>query len=611
MISINVNSAASGAGLNLGKSNDALQKSLSRLSSGRRIVTSSDDAGGLAVSMKMAAAQKRTEATGVNLQNVQSYLQTQDGAFTVADKVVSRMSELTTLARDITKNTGDRENYDKEFGNLKSEMRSLATEKFNGVSLFYDGNVNGKTIDVPTSEDGSQLSSVTQAPINADPMLNMFTNGYKKFSIQGQTFFAERINDEAQIYENGPVWDPATSSSSIKNIYTLPDGTSKTLEIASDPITEPVIPGATSPNITGLTATSGASSFTYNFGLKYELDGTQFSENLPLSYPANTSTSSGVVYDLQKPKYSGGSPSTPVLDSHGYPTYMPLDDEAKPIPNITAGTVGGTAVNIVGTITVPGGIPTYTTPNTYTPGAPVGFREAGNTTSVVYYDIATETYTSSSGTVSQNAYQDAVGVPPFIWREVKAAGAGVDNPIGSMRWFNTSTGAYTTSLPAGGTTPLGSSSPTGFGHGVAITPPQYSATNSTQETQQGMALVQILLSGKINGVGSTNLNNDSTHNTNLLYENSRDYATISQLALKQLADMRAQNGAESSRVNFSQDLIKVNATNLEAANSRIMDVDIAAESSQLARFQILQQAGTAMLAQANTSQQALLKLLQG
>ena len=87
MISINVNQAASSAGLNLGKSNEALQKSLSRLSSGRRIVNSSDDAGGLAVSMKMAAAQKRTEATAINLRNIQSYLDTQDGAFKVADKV--------------------------------------------------------------------------------------------------------------------------------------------------------------------------------------------------------------------------------------------------------------------------------------------------------------------------------------------------------------------------------------------------------------------------------------------------------------------------------------------------------------------------------------------
>ena len=88
MISINVNSAASGSGINLGKSNDALQKSLSRLSGGLRIVASSDDAGGLAVSMKMAAAQKRTEATGVNLNNVVSALDTQDGALSVADKVL-------------------------------------------------------------------------------------------------------------------------------------------------------------------------------------------------------------------------------------------------------------------------------------------------------------------------------------------------------------------------------------------------------------------------------------------------------------------------------------------------------------------------------------------
>ena len=95
------------------------------------------------------------------------------------------------------------------------------------------------------------------------------------------------------------------------------------------------------------------------------------------------------------------------------------------------------------------------------------------------------------------------------------------------------------------------------------------------------------------------------------YANSASFAYISQMALQNVADMRAQNGAESSRVGFAQDLIKINAINLEAANSRIMDVDVAAESSQLARFQILQQAGTAMLAQANTSQQALVKLLQG
>jgi flagellin-like hook-associated protein FlgL len=600
MISVNVNSAASGAGLSLGKSNDALQKSLARLSSGRRIVNSSDDAGGLAVSMKMAAAQRRTDATGINLQNIQSFLQTQDGAFTVADKVLARMSELTTLARDVTKNGGDVENYDKEFGNLKAQMRSLATEKFNGVNIFFDGLVKGKTVEVPTSEDGSQVTSLTQAPINADPMLNMMTNGYKKFSIQNQTFFAERINDEAEIYKDGPHWDPVTKASTVKNIFTLPDGTSKTLNIASDPITEPVSPVTTA-------ATAGANSFVYTFGLNYELEGADFTENLPLIYPANTSKE---VDDFSKPIFD--STPSPVLDSYGYPTYMPLDDKMKPIPNTSGGSTTGNAFNIVGSINTSTGAISYTTPNSYTPGQPLGLYENGNTSSVVYYSPAVETYRTTGGvTTSQYSYEDQKGVPPFIWREVKAA-AGIDNPIGSMRWFDTSTGAYTRSLPAGGSTPSNSSSPTGFGYGVPITPPQYSASNSYQETEQGTDLVHRLLSGKINGVAvSTNLNNDSTHNTNLGYENSSDYGSISQLALQQLADMRAQNGSESSRVNFSQDLLKINSVNLEAANSRIMDVDIAAESSQLSRFQILQQAGTAMLAQANTSHQSLLKLLQG
>ncbi|MFM8364405.1 MAG: flagellin, partial [Verrucomicrobiota bacterium] len=74
-----------------------------------------------------------------------------------------------------------------------------------------------------------------------------------------------------------------------------------------------------------------------------------------------------------------------------------------------------------------------------------------------------------------------------------------------------------------------------------------------------------------------------------------DTVTI-QNAIQYLADLRAQNGAEESRVNFAMDLLKINAINLEAANSRIIDVDVAAESTQLARYQILQQAGTAMLA---------------
>jgi len=80
-------------------------------------------------------------------------------------------------------------------------------------------------------------------------------------------------------------------------------------------------------------------------------------------------------------------------------------------------------------------------------------------------------------------------------------------------------------------------------------------------------------------------------------------------AIQNLATLRANNGAEQSRLSFAADMLSINKINLESANSRIVDVDVASESSQLARFNILQQAGTAMLAQANTASQSVLRLL--
>jgi len=88
-----------------------------------------------------------------------------------------------------------------------------------------------------------------------------------------------------------------------------------------------------------------------------------------------------------------------------------------------------------------------------------------------------------------------------------------------------------------------------------------------------------------------------------------EVATVS-LRIIALGTLRAQNGSDQSRLTFAGDMLAVNKTNLEAANSRIIDVDVAAESTQLARFNILQQSGTAMLAQANQSTQSILKLIQ-
>ena len=76
-IVVNSNVAATQASFNLSKSNDALRKSLSRLSSGNRINSPADDAGGLAVAYKLDSRLSRTEATIQNAQNGLSLLQVQ------------------------------------------------------------------------------------------------------------------------------------------------------------------------------------------------------------------------------------------------------------------------------------------------------------------------------------------------------------------------------------------------------------------------------------------------------------------------------------------------------------------------------------------------------
>jgi flagellin len=76
-----------------------------------------------------------------------------------------------------------------------------------------------------------------------------------------------------------------------------------------------------------------------------------------------------------------------------------------------------------------------------------------------------------------------------------------------------------------------------------------------------------------------------------------------------LAKDRATVGANQSALNMYSEQLGVSKDNLIAANSRIKDVNVADESTNFARFNILVQAGTAMLAQANATPQSALRLL--
>jgi flagellin len=160
MISLNTNMTSRWAAYSLTNTNTALQKSLNRLSSGHRINSSFDDAGGLAVSMKLSASIRRTEATQSNLNNAISSLQTQDGILKSAQSVLTRMSELAQLSADVTKSSSDAVLYQAEYNGLTSALVEFTAEQFNGTAMF---STDGATRSVVASEDGNQTIGMTQS----------------------------------------------------------------------------------------------------------------------------------------------------------------------------------------------------------------------------------------------------------------------------------------------------------------------------------------------------------------------------------------------------------------------------------------------------------------
>lgn len=149
---INTNITAIAASRNLNASQEMLGRSLTRLSSGSKIVNPSDDAAGLAVSEKLGAQNRRIKAAITNVQNTISYTQTADGFMSGMTKILSRLSELAILAKDVTKNPTDIALYQQEFTALQDQLRATVGGSsaeiggtagvaaplgaFNGITLF-------------------------------------------------------------------------------------------------------------------------------------------------------------------------------------------------------------------------------------------------------------------------------------------------------------------------------------------------------------------------------------------------------------------------------------------------------------------------------------------
>ena len=131
-----------------------VEKSLNKIATGKKLHSNGKDSAAYAQSIRMESQQKHGLQNLQNLQNLISYSQAQEGALNKASGILDRMGALATQSLDIVKNDRDRENYNKEFQELAKSLGEIEGMKFNDLDLFSDG---------PFSEDKKTFISVLQS----------------------------------------------------------------------------------------------------------------------------------------------------------------------------------------------------------------------------------------------------------------------------------------------------------------------------------------------------------------------------------------------------------------------------------------------------------------
>ena len=174
---ISNNSAVASSSYHLGKNQQALQLSIKKLASGKKLISPNDDPGSLSVAMKLNAAVSRLTGARNNVQNATSFLEVQDGVLEGVGRIVTRMAELKGMgSQDPMKSDQDIASYDLEFHDLQRQLHDMSQMTFNGASLFanfsmsqagastesiFRDNSTNRTISIHTSTQGSQGTKIS------------------------------------------------------------------------------------------------------------------------------------------------------------------------------------------------------------------------------------------------------------------------------------------------------------------------------------------------------------------------------------------------------------------------------------------------------------------
>ena len=484
---INTNIMSLNSQRNLNTSQEALQTSLQRLSSGLRINSAKDDAAGLAISERFTSQIRGLNQAVRNANDGISLAQTAEGALAESGNILQRVRELSVQSANATNSASDRQALQAEVGQLVQELDRIATNtEFNGQKLL----------------DGTFGTAVFQVGANANQTIQTTTNNFRigqfgNHRIEGVESSAGEVNRYAQ-------GDSLTIAGNLgtRTIAVDPESNAKSVASAID----------AKSNETGVSAFAQT--------------------EIGVSFSAAGAYTVGIQSD---------------------------NKDFQSISFTLAGTEGNDGLS----------------------AAVTAFNDVASKTGVTARLSDSKTVIVTNATGNNITMRDTVN-PNSGDMMIGGGAPGPDGTGGSAGTVLGANGAVDTAVVVGQVT---FDSDKSFGvSGIG------GATNIMAQEASELNAVQAL---DVSTVAGANLS-----------------LAIVDSALNTVNSQRAKFGAIQSRFGSTIANLSTNAENLTAARSRIRDADFAMETAELTRNQILQQAGVAMLAQANVAPQSVLSLLQ-
>ena len=617
----------------------SLSTAMERLSTGKRINSAKDDAAGLSISNRMDAQIRGLTMAVKNANDGISLMQTAEGALDEVTNSLQRMRELAVQAVNGTNTAQDRAALDAEVQQLKSEIdRTAKTTQFNSINLL-DGTFNNKLLQIGDKANQTLKVGIAGAKVSdlglgtAASGSNVFIGGRMGFSAAAATISASFASaGSISLVINGTVVaaikDDTNSNGNttldINDVVTAINNsrtgvTASAFNEATAASAGSGILASTDTFAITVTSVDNADSLVYTFSNTTSMD--DLVSKINAAGGAGTVqarvndegklvlfNNSGADIDVTSTVNDAGgglAAATGFADSH-FNGMLKLESQTgNPITIGAQSTSGALADSTVNTALASIGL------------VQIGGVRSGDSASAspgTSTEVYTDAYTYEGANIADSTTQWVQGEIKLNGVDIYRAGQETDTLAKKVALINSF---------ADQTGVLASAMMNDQGAKVLV-------LNSVNNNPISVDLGNETLGTSYGGYGSHGLREvnvgdafyDSTTPTygggsgstmtglNVLSAASASDALNSiDNALEQVSQSRANLGAVQNRLIATVNNLTNVATNTEASKSRIMDTDYSKETTQLAKSQIIQQAATAMLAQANQAPQMVLSLL--